>query len=156
LHLFTLVIADYIDLYYQHRVDPNTPQEEVMAVLKELHEAGKIRYVGISECTAAELRRSHAVFPVSAIQMEWSLQTRDIEAEIVPTARELGIGIVTYSPLGRGFLSQTFKSRSEIAEGDFRAAQPRYADACVSTYEPLWRIATCNYRRNLNQSHAYM
>lgn len=94
--------TDYIDLYYMHRMDPTTPIEETMHELKRLVEEGKIKYVGLSECTSEELRRAHAVHPVTAIQMEWSLQTRDIEDSIVPVARELGVAIVAYSPLGRG------------------------------------------------------
>lgn len=127
--------VDYIDLYYQHRVDPNTPMEVVMETLKELVNEGKIKYVGLSECSASELRRAHAVHPISAIQMEWSLQTRDIETEIVPTARELGVGIVAYSPLGRGFLSRTFKSIDDLAPGDFRKNLPRLSPENFSENE---------------------
>ncbi|KAG9405645.1 hypothetical protein AC1031_003552 [Aphanomyces cochlioides] len=94
--------TDYIDLYYMHRIDPTTPIEETVAVLKSLVEEGKIKYIGLSECTLDELRRAHAVHPITAIQMEWSLQSRDLEEAVVPTARELGVGIVTYSPLCRG------------------------------------------------------
>ncbi|KAG9405644.1 hypothetical protein AC1031_003551 [Aphanomyces cochlioides] len=91
--------TNYIDLYYMHRMDPDTPIEETMAVLKSLVQEGKIKYVGLSECTPDELRRAHAIHPVTAIQMEWSLQSRDLEEAVVPTARELGIGIVAYLPL---------------------------------------------------------
>lgn len=118
--------TDYIDLYYMHRMDPNTPIEETMRVLKSLVEEGKIRYVGLSECTPDELRRAHAVHPVSAIQMEWSLQTRDIEEAVVPTARELGVGIVAYSPLGRGFLAD-FAVLESLDEKDTRRAMPRFS-----------------------------
>lgn len=114
---------DCIDLYYQHRPDPNTPIEEVMEVLKALHSEGKIKYAGLSECTGDELRRAHAVFPVTAIQMEWSLQTRDLEATVVPVARELGVAIVAYSPLGRGMLSDTFKSAKDVPAHDWRAKE---------------------------------
>ncbi len=120
--------TDYIDLYYQHRMDPSTPIEETMRVLKSLVEAGTIRYIGLSECTPAELRRAHAVHPITAIQMEWNLQTRSIEAEIVPTARELGIGIVPYSPLGRGLLSATITSRDQFATCDSRYNNPRFSE----------------------------
>ena len=120
--------TDYIDLYYQHRMDPSTPIEETMECLKQLVQEGKIRYVGLSECTPSELRRAHAVHPVTAIQMEYSLQSRDIEAEVIPTARELGVGIVAYSPLGRGFLSATFTSRDQLAENDWRRNQPRFSE----------------------------
>jgi aryl-alcohol dehydrogenase-like predicted oxidoreductase len=91
---------DTIDLYYQHRMDPNTPIEETIRVLKSLIDEGKIKYIGLSECTPDELRRAHAVHPITAIQMEWSLQTRSIEKYLLPVARELGVGIVAYSPLG--------------------------------------------------------
>lgn len=117
--------TDYIDLYYMHRMDPNTPIEETMRVLKSLVEEGKIKYIGLSECTPDELRRAHAVHPVTAIQMEWSLQTRDIEHNVVPVARELGVGIVAYSPLGRGFLADlaTFEN---LYEKDSRVGHPRF------------------------------
>ena len=120
--------TDYIDLYYQHRMDPSTPIEETMECLKQLVQEGKIRYIGLSECTPAELRRAHTIHPVTAIQMEYSLQSRDIEAEVIPTARELGVGIVAYSPLGRGFLSATFTSRDQLAENDWRRTQPRFSE----------------------------
>ena len=120
--------TDYVDLYYQHRMDPTTPIEVTMECLKQLVQEGKIRYVGLSECTPSELRRAHAVYPVTAIQMEYSLQSRDVEAEIIPTARELGVGIVAYSPLGRGFLSATFNSRDQLAENDVRRHFPRFSE----------------------------
>jgi aryl-alcohol dehydrogenase-like predicted oxidoreductase len=116
----------YIDLYYMHRMDPDTPIEETMEVLKSLVEEGKIKYVGLSECTASELRRAHAVHPITAIQMEWSLQTRDIEAEVVPCARELGVGIVAYSPLGRGFLAQ-LNAFDGLDDKDWRRNHPRWS-----------------------------
>mmetsp|Transcript_30269 Transcript_30269/g.33004 ORF Transcript_30269/g.33004 Transcript_30269/m.33004 type:complete len:342 (-) Transcript_30269:94-1119(-) len=118
--------TDYIDLYYMHRMDPNTPIEETMRVLKSLVEDGKIKYVGLSECTPQELRRAHAVHPITAIQMEWSLQTRDIEADVVPVARELGVGIVAYSPLGRAFLAD-FQALDQMDEGDSRRNLPRFS-----------------------------
>merc|ERR1719498_1384123 len=102
-----------------HRMDSNTPIEETMAVLKALVQEGKIKYVGLSECTPAELRRAHAVHPITAIQMEWNLGTRDIEKDVVPTARELGVAIVAYSPLCRGFLSSVNRF-DNIGEGDWR------------------------------------
>jgi len=123
--------TDYIDLYYMHRMDASTPIEETMGVLKELVEEGKIKYIGLSECTPSELRRAHAVHPVTAIQMEWSLQSRDIEQDVVPTARELGVGIVAYSPLGRGFLSRTFDSRADLDPEDWRLQNPRFADEVI-------------------------
>ena len=106
-------------------MDPSTPIEETMHVLKSLVEEGKIRFIGLSECTPDELRRAHAVYPVTAVQMEWSLQTRDIETDVVPCARELGVGIVAYSPLGRGFLTSP-DALAAIDEGDFRRYLPRF------------------------------
>ena len=118
--------VDHIDLYYQHRVDPNVPVEETWGALAELAAEGKIRYAGISEASAESIRRAHAVFPVTALQSEWSLWTRGIEDEILGTARELGIGIVPFSPLGRGFLTGSIKSLSELPEGDMRRGMPRF------------------------------
>lgn len=120
--------TDYIDLYYQHRPDDATPIEDVMKELKGLVKEGKIKYVGLSEVTADELRRAHAVHPVTAIQIEWSIATRDVEETLVPTARELGVGIVAYSPFNRGLLSRTFDSRTEITDSDFRANLPRFSE----------------------------
>eukprot|EP00731_Ephydatia_muelleri_P025138 Em0017g221a len=136
--------TDYIDLYYQHRMDPNTPIEETMECLKQLVQEGKIRYVGLSECTPSELRRAHAIHPVTAIQMEYSLQTRDIEAEVIPTARELGVGIVAYSPLGRGLLSATFTSRDQLGENDRRRNFPRFSEEnfAKNMQTPFFEYAT--------------
>ncbi|HEX3792281.1 MAG TPA: aldo/keto reductase [Pseudonocardiaceae bacterium] len=121
--------VDHIDLYYQHRVDPNVPIEETVTAMAELVTAGKVRHLGLSEAGAETIRRAHAVHPITALQSEWSLWSRDIEAEIVPTARELGVGIVPYSPLGRGFLTGRFTSSADFAEGDFRRqTQPRMAE----------------------------
>ncbi len=118
---------DTIDLYYQHRVDPRTPIEETVGAMAELVQAGKVRHLGLSEAGADTLRRASAVHPIAALQSEWSLWSRDIEAEIVPTARELGIGIVPYSPLGRGFLTGRITSPDDLADDDFRKANPRFA-----------------------------
>jgi aryl-alcohol dehydrogenase-like predicted oxidoreductase len=118
--------VEHIDLYYQHRVDPNTPIEETIGAMAELVAAGKIRHIGLSEASAETIRRAHAVHPVTALQSEYSLWTRDIEAEIMPTLDELGIGLVPYSPLGRGFLSGRFSSPGELDEGDFRRYGPRF------------------------------
>jgi len=121
--------VDHIDLYYQHRVDPDTPIEETVAAMAELVEAGKVRYLGLSEAGVDTIRRAQAVHPITALQTEWSLWSRDLEAEIVPTARELGIGIVAYSPLGRGFLTGRFRKSGSFGDGDFRGvAQPRFAE----------------------------
>eukprot|EP01042_Synura_sphagnicola_P031080 gene31080-40018_t len=119
--------TDYIDLYYMHRMDPSTPIEETMQVLKSLVHEGKIRYIGLSECTPQELRRAHAVHPISAVEMEWNLQTRDIENTIVPVARELGVGIVAYSPLGRGFLA-SLAALDALPASDWRKNIPRFGE----------------------------
>jgi aryl-alcohol dehydrogenase-like predicted oxidoreductase len=120
---------DHVDLYYQHRVDPNVPIEETVGAMASLVEAGKVRHLGLSEAGPETIRRAHAVHPISALQSEWSLWSRDIEAEVVPTCRELGVGLVAYSPLGRGFLTGRFTSTADLEKGDFRAwGQPRFAD----------------------------
>jgi aryl-alcohol dehydrogenase-like predicted oxidoreductase len=118
--------VDHVDLYYQHRVDENTPIEDTVGAMAELVEAGKVRYLGLSEAAPATIRRAHAVHPISALQSEYSLWTREPELEILPTIRELGIGFVPYSPLGRGFLSGRFQSPDELDEGDFRRNGPRF------------------------------
>ena len=118
--------VEHIDLYYQHRVDNETPIEETVGAMKELVEAGKVRHLGLSEASPATIRRAHAVHPITALQSEWSLWTRDPEAEIIPTVRELGIGFVAYSPLGRGFLSGQIKSIEDLDEKDFRRRGPRF------------------------------
>jgi aryl-alcohol dehydrogenase-like predicted oxidoreductase len=118
--------VDHIDLYYQHRVDPNVEIEETVGAMKELVEAGKVRYLGLSEAGADTIRRAHAVHPISALQSEYSLWSRDIEDEIIPAIRELGIGLVAYSPLGRGFLTGAIKSPDDLDEGDFRLMSPRF------------------------------
>jgi aryl-alcohol dehydrogenase-like predicted oxidoreductase len=120
--------VDHIDLYYQHRVDPATPIEETWGALASLVEAGKIRYAGISEASAATIRAAHAVHPVTALQSEWSLWTRGIEGEILDTCRELGIGVVPFSPLGRGFLTGAVKSVADLPEDDLRRGLPRFAE----------------------------
>ncbi|AEY85923.1 aldo/keto reductase [Streptomyces hygroscopicus subsp. jinggangensis 5008] len=120
--------VDHIDLYYQHRVDPRVPIEETVGAMAELVRAGKVRYLGLSEAGAETIRRAHAVHPISALQSEWSLWTRDLEAETVPVCRELGIGLVPFSPLGRGFLTGRYSSVDGLAETDVRRSQPRFAD----------------------------
>jgi aryl-alcohol dehydrogenase-like predicted oxidoreductase len=117
-----------IDLYYQHRVDPNTPIEETVGTMADLVREGKVRYLGLSEAGPKTIRRAHAVHPITALQTEYSLWTRDVEAEILPTCRELSVGFVPYSPLGRGFLAGRFKARSDFADGDFRRNSPRFQD----------------------------
>jgi aryl-alcohol dehydrogenase-like predicted oxidoreductase len=118
--------VDTIDLYYQHRVDPDTPIEDTVGAMAELVRAGKIRFAGLSEASPATLRRAHAVHPITALQTEYSLWSRDPEDEILPTCRELGIGFVAYSPLGRGFLTGAFRRFEDLAEGDWRRMSPRF------------------------------
>jgi aryl-alcohol dehydrogenase-like predicted oxidoreductase len=118
--------VDHVDLYYQHRVDPDTPIEETVGAMAELIREGKVRYIGLSEAAPATIRRAHAVHPVSALQTEYSLWSRDPEDELLPTVRELGIGFVAYSPLGRGFLSGRFQSPDDLEEDDFRRRNPRF------------------------------
>jgi aryl-alcohol dehydrogenase-like predicted oxidoreductase len=118
--------TEHIDVYYQHRVDPNTPIEETVGAMAELVEQGKVRYLGLSEAAAETIRRAHAVHPISALQTEYSLWTRDVEDEILPAIRELGIGLVAYSPLGRGFLSGRIHSVDDLEASDFRRANPRF------------------------------
>jgi aryl-alcohol dehydrogenase-like predicted oxidoreductase len=118
--------TDYIDLYYQHRIDKSVPIEETIGAMKELVTEGKVRYLGMSEAGPANLRRAAAVHPISALQSEWSLWTRDWEHDAFPVARELGIGIVPYSPLGRGFLTGRFNAVSEFPAGDYRLSSPRF------------------------------
>jgi len=121
--------VDHIDLYYQHRVDPETPIEETVGAMKELVEAGKVRFLGLSEAGLETIRKAHAVHPISALQSEYSLFTREVEDEVLPTLRELGIGFVPYSPLGRGFLTGRFKSIEDMPEDDTRSARfPRFAE----------------------------
>jgi aryl-alcohol dehydrogenase-like predicted oxidoreductase len=118
--------TDHIDLYYQHRVDPNTPIEETVGAMAELVEEGKIRYIGLSEAGANTLRRAVKVHPIAALQSEYSLWTRDPEEEVLPTCRELGIGFVAYSPLGRGFLTGQFKKFEDLEADDYRRFSPRF------------------------------
>ncbi len=118
--------VDHIDLYYQHRVDRTVPIEETVGAMKELVEAGKVRYLGLSEASPETIRRAHAVHPITALQTEYSLWSRDPEDAILPTVRELGIGFVPYSPLGRGFLSGQIRTLDDLAEDDFRRNNPRF------------------------------
>ncbi len=117
---------NYIDLYYLHRVDPKVPIEETVGAMAELVQQGKVRYIGISEAAPATIRRAHTVHPITALQTEYSLWSRDPEDEILPTVRELGIGFVAYSPLGRGFLSGSITSADDLAADDFRRNSPRF------------------------------
>jgi aryl-alcohol dehydrogenase-like predicted oxidoreductase len=124
--------VDHVDLYYQHRVDRETPIEETVGAMAELVRAGKVRHLGLSEAAPATIRRAHATHPITALQTEYSLWTRDVEEEILPTVRELGIGFVPYSPLGRGFLTGRFRAASDFAEGDFRGSNPRMSGENLS------------------------
>jgi aryl-alcohol dehydrogenase-like predicted oxidoreductase len=123
--------TDHIDLYYQHRIDPNVPIEETVGAMAELVEAGKVRYIGLSEAAPETIRRAHATHPLTAIQMEYSLWTRDAEAEVLPTLRELGIGLVAYSPLGRGFLTGSIRSMDDLPEDDWRRNNPRFQEEAL-------------------------
>lgn len=141
--------TDYIDLYYQHRIDRTIPIEETIAVLKSLVQEGKVRYIGLSECTPDELRRAHAIHPITAIQMEYSLQTRDIEKDMLVVARELGVSVVAYSPLGRGFLAD-LAAFDTLSAQDWRRGLPRFSaenlesnKAAVSRFFDLAREKGC-------------
>jgi aryl-alcohol dehydrogenase-like predicted oxidoreductase len=123
--------TDYIDLYYQHRVDPQTPIEETVGAMAELVRAGKVRYIGLSEADPDTIARAHRVHPVSALQTEYSLWSRDVEGDVMPTIRRLDIGFVAYSPLGRGFLSGAIRSRSDLEPGDWRLSNPRFTEEAI-------------------------
>jgi aryl-alcohol dehydrogenase-like predicted oxidoreductase len=123
--------TDYIDLFYQHRVDPAVPIEETVGALGELVSAGKVRYIGLSEASPEIIRRAHATHPLTAVQSEYSLWTRDPEAEVLPALRELGIGLVAYSPLGRGFLTGQIRSLDDLPEGDWRRSNPRFQEEAL-------------------------
>jgi aryl-alcohol dehydrogenase-like predicted oxidoreductase len=131
---------DVIDLYYQHRVDPETPIEDTVGAMADLVKAGKVRYLGLSEAAPATIRRAHAVHPITALQTEYSLWSRDPEAEIFRTIRELGIGFVPYSPLGRGFLTGRFSSNADLPEGDFRKVSPRFSQDHIATNRALVKV----------------
>jgi aryl-alcohol dehydrogenase-like predicted oxidoreductase len=120
--------TDHVDLYYQHRVDPETPIEETVGALAELVAAGKVRHIGLSEAGPETIRRAHAAHPIAALQSEFSLWTRDAETAVLPLLRELGIGFVAYSPLGRGFLTGRFRSAGDLEDGDFRSGNPRFLE----------------------------
>lgn len=143
--------VDAIDLYYQHRVDPNVPIEETVGAMAELVEAGKVRYLGLSEAAPATIRRAAAIHPIAALQTEYSLWTRDVETEILPTIRELGIGFVAYSPLGRGFLTGKYRSNSDFTQADYRTTTPRFQGenlqhnlAMIAKLEEIARQKNCS------------
>jgi aryl-alcohol dehydrogenase-like predicted oxidoreductase len=130
--------VDHIDLYYQHRVDPATPIEDTVGAMADLVKAGKVKYLGLSEAAPATIRRAHRVHPITALQTEYSLWERHVEAEILPTVRELGIGFVPYSPLGRGFLTGTIKTSGDLASSDARAQRyPRFAGEALDRNQVL-------------------
>ncbi len=132
--------VEVIDLYYQHRVDPNVPIEDTIGAMADLVREGKVRYLGMSEAAPATVRRACAVHPIAALQTEYSIWTRDVEQEILPACRELGIGFVAYSPLGRGFLTGRFKSRDSLEAGDFRRANPRFEEENMEKNLSLVRL----------------
>jgi aryl-alcohol dehydrogenase-like predicted oxidoreductase len=123
--------VDHIDLYYQHRVDPTVPIEETVGAMARLVAAGKVRYLGLSEASGKTLRRAHSVHPIAALQSEYSVWTRDVETDALPACRELGVGFVAYSPLGRGFLTGAIQSTADLVENDWRRTNPRFADENV-------------------------
>ena len=129
--------VDHIDLYYQHRVDPEVAIEETVGAMAELVSEGKVRHLGLSEASAATIRRAHAAHPIAALQSEYSLWTRDVEREVLPATRELGIALVAYSPLGRGFLTGAVRTRGQLADNDFRRTNPRFAE---ENMEPNLRL----------------
>ena len=143
--------VDHIDLYYQHRVDPNTPIEDTVGAMAELVEAGKVRYLGLSEASPETIRRAHKVHPITALQTEYSLWTRDVEQEILPTVRELGIGFVAYSPLGRGFLTGAITKPSDLPSSDVRSFRfPRFAGENFSKNQGLVdRVRTIAKRKGV-------
>ena len=140
--------TDHLDLYYQHRADPDVPIEETIGAMAELVAAGKVRHLGLSEASVDTIRRAAAVHPIAALQSEWSLWSRDIEDEVVPACRELGIGIVPFSPLGRGFLTGRINSVDDLSDRDFRRNQPRFSsdafDANLSSVDIVRDIAAAH------------
>ncbi|TVU13702.1 hypothetical protein EJB05_37122, partial [Eragrostis curvula] len=145
--------VDCIDLYYVHRIDTRVPIEITVGELKKLVEEGKTKYIGLSEASASTIRRAHAVHPITAVQMEWSLWSRDVEAEIIPTCRELGIGIVAYSPLGRGFLSSGPKLVDTLSDQDFRKDLPRFQPENIKKNAEIFeRVNEMAARKNCTPS----
>ena len=140
--------TDYVDLYYQHRADENVPIEETVGAMAELVAEGKVRHLGLSEASVDTIRRAAAVHPITALQSEWSLWSRDIEDEVVPACRELGIGVVAFSPLGRGLLTGQIASSADFSEGDMRRNHPRFSgealDANLATVDIVREIAAAH------------
>lgn len=129
--------TDYIDLYYQHRPDPEVPIEETIGAMADLVQAGKIRHIGLSEASAENLEKAHHTHPISALQTEFSVWSRDVEKSILPKARELGIGFVAYSPLGRGFLTGAIKKRADLDQNDWRLSNPRFSEEAIASNQTL-------------------
>jgi aryl-alcohol dehydrogenase-like predicted oxidoreductase len=129
--------TDYIDIYYQHRPDPEVPVEETIGAMAELVQAGKIRYIGLSEASAEDLEKAHHTHPISVLQTEFSLWSRDVEERILPKTRELGIGFVAYSPLGRGFLTGAIKTRDDLEQDDWRLSNPRFSEEAIANNQKL-------------------
>lgn len=140
--------VDHLDLYYQHRADPSVPIEETVGAMAELVQAGKVKHLGLSEASADTIRRAHAVHPIAAVQSEWSLFSRDIEQEVLPVCRELGIGVVPYSPLGRGMLTGKIAGQEDLADNDFRKTLPRFdaenLEANLALVEQVRAVAARN------------
>ena len=147
--------TDYIDLYYQHRIDPDVPIEETIGAMAELVSAGKVKYLGLSEADPDTLRKAHKVHPISALQTEYSLWSRDIEANILPTTRELGIGFVAYSPLGRGFLSGAIKQTGDLQAGDWRLENPRFQQQAIE-HNQIMVDAVNHYAKDLGVTSAQL
>ena len=145
--------TDYIDVYYQHRMDPDVPIEETVGAMVDLVIAGKVKYLGLSEASPEILRRAHTVHPISVLQTEYSLWSRDVEPEILPAIRELGIGFVAYSPLGRGFLSGDIKQASDLQDGDWRLETPRFQQDAIKHNQKLVE-AIQDYADQLNVTSA--
>jgi aryl-alcohol dehydrogenase-like predicted oxidoreductase len=152
--------VDTIDLYYQHRVDPATPIEDTVGAMADLVRQGKVRHLGLSEAAPATIRRACAVHPIAALQSEYSLWTRDPEAEVLPTCRELGVGFVAYSPLGRGIFGGRIKSKDDLAEGDYRRTAPRFSEenlpSNLSLVKRLEEIAARKGRRPAQVAIAWL
>lgn len=129
--------TDTIDLYYQHRTDPSVPIEETIGALAELVQSGKVKHIGLSEASSRQLRKAHAVHPIAALQTEYSLWERHVEAEILPTCRELGIGFVAYCPLGRGFLTGELTKPGDLSADDWRRGNPRFSEQAMASNAPL-------------------
>ncbi|WP_205857292.1 aldo/keto reductase, partial [Phytoactinopolyspora endophytica] len=145
--------VEHVDLYYLHRMDPNVPIEDTVGAMSELVDAGKVRYLGLSEAAADTIRRAHAVHPIAALQSEWSLWSRDVEGDVIDTCRELGIAVVPYSPLGRGFLTGAITSPDDLVDDDFRRNHPRFqGDAFKKNLELVDTVRSIAARKGVTAS----